>query len=190
MGNTILTGCQTSVHRSEYTITVSVGQMTTITSPAKFYAGIGSRGTPQDECEKLTRLASILEKRGYTLRSGGAEGADKAFEFGVTEIARKIVLRPKHATKAAEEMASKVHPMWSACNEYVRKLHGRNAQIVFGENLDSPVDFVLAWTLNPLVGGTSLGINLAKRANIKVFNLAKPEETAAFVEFLSSVQAP
>lgn len=165
--------------------------MTTINSlDSKFYAGIGSRTTPKEECEKITRIAEALERKGFILRSGGAEGADEAFAVGVKDPQNKIVLRPKHSTAAAEELASKVHPMWSACKEYVRKLHGRNAQIVFGQNLHQPASFVLAWTLNPTYGGTSLGIKLAKAAHIPVFNLASPEETKSFVRFLFGVETP
>lgn len=150
----------------------------------KFYAGIGSRTTPDFECEKLTRIAEILEKKGYILRSGGAEGADKAFEKGIFQVGMKEILRPSHATKEAEEMASKVHPAWHMCNEYVRKLHGRNAQIVLGKNLDHPIEFMIAYTINPTIGGTSIGIKLAKFNKIPVFNMAESSEAKALGEFI------
>src|SRR3546814_20967042 len=46
------------------------------------YAGIGSRETPSDTCEEMALIASPLEQRGFTLRSGFAGGADTAFEPG------------------------------------------------------------------------------------------------------------
>jgi len=49
------------------------------------YAGIGSRETPPDVCDLMTRLAGALEKAGYVLRSGGAAGADTAFQMGVKD---------------------------------------------------------------------------------------------------------
>src|SRR3546814_128419 len=55
------------------------------------YAGIGSRETPADTCEEMALIASALEKRGFTLRSGFAGGADTAFELGtVREDLREI----------------------------------------------------------------------------------------------------
>lgn len=154
----------------------------------KFYAGIGSRSTPDSELAKMTSIASFLEGRGYTLRSGGAEGADKAFESGVFQPSMKEILRPKHATKEAQEIASKVHPAWHMCNEYVRQLHGRNAQIVLGKNLDHPIEFMIAYTISPTVGGTSLGIKLAQQRNIPVFNMAERVEVIALGAFLVSLR--
>lgn len=158
--------------------------MTTINSLAKFYAGIGSRSTPPEECVKLTRIAQILEGRGYTLRSGGAEGADKAFEAGVSDPQNKIILRPRHSTKEAEDMVSKIHPAWHACKDYVRQLHGRNAQIILGLKLDQPVEFVIAWTQAVDGGGTRTGLVLAKQRGIPCFNLAKHEDAMKLSDFL------
>lgn len=151
----------------------------------KFYAGIGSRSTPPEECAKLTRIASILEKRGYILRSGGAEGADKAFEKGVFSSAMKEIIRPNHSTPEAELIASQIHPAWHACNKYARQLHGRNVQLILGKHLIQPVEFVIAWTLAVDGGGTRTGLVLAKeRDGIPTFNLARPEEARLFSEFM------
>lgn len=44
------------------------------------YAGIGSRETPMEVLELMTKASAWLGARGYTLQSGGAIGADMAFE--------------------------------------------------------------------------------------------------------------
>lgn len=44
------------------------------------YAGIGSRETPLSMLRTMTKVADMLAKKGYTLNSGGAIGADVAFE--------------------------------------------------------------------------------------------------------------
>lgn len=54
----------------------------------KYYAGIGSRNFPAAVLENMTKIAARLEKAGYTLRSGGAGGADTAFSLGVEAAAR------------------------------------------------------------------------------------------------------
>jgi len=147
----------------------------------KYYAGIGSRSTPPHILEYMTKAAGHLEKMGYILRSGGAEGADKAFENGVKDFLNKEILRPKHSNSSAELLASTIHPMWSACNEYARGLHGRNCQIILGKNLDTPVEFVICWTLDGIQrGGTRTGLVLASQRGIPTFNLANPDEIEQF----------
>ena len=154
----------------------------------KFYAGIGSRSTPPLILEYMKSAAILLEEMGYTLRSGGAEGADRAFERGVSNPKNKIILRTKHSTEQAEQLASTIHPMWSACNEYAKKLHGRNCQIILGENLDIPAEFVLCWTLDGIErGGTRTGLVLAKQRGIPTFNLFNADDTERFAEFLRAL---
>lgn len=48
----------------------------------KYYTGIGSRETPEDIQSWMKAFAIRMQKHGYTLRSGGAGGADSAFEHG------------------------------------------------------------------------------------------------------------
>jgi hypothetical protein len=151
----------------------------------RFYSGIGSRAAPHEALIQCTKIAEVLETLGFILRSGGAEGADKAFESGVKNPSKKVIFRPKHCNKAAEEIASRVHPAWGECNDYVRQLHGRNAQIVLGLNLDTPSEFVVAWTFDGVSrGGTRTGLVLAKKNKIPTFNLADKEEAKLFGKFL------
>lgn len=58
------------------------------------YAGIGSRETPSDTCEEMALIASALEKRGFTLRSGFAGGADTAFELGTVRDDLREIFAP------------------------------------------------------------------------------------------------
>lgn len=151
----------------------------------RFYSGVGSRSSPADALLQCTKIAEVLEGLGFTLRSGGAEGADKAFEAGVKNPAKKVIFRPKHCNKAAEELASKIHPAWSACSDHAKQLHGRNAQIVLGLNLDTPSEFVVAWTFDGVRrGGTRTALVLAKKRGIPTFNLADKEERKKFGAFL------
>lgn len=48
----------------------------------EFYAGIGARDTPESAIVKMRRIGEILAGKGLVLRSGGAVGADSAFEEG------------------------------------------------------------------------------------------------------------
>lgn len=163
----------------------------------KTFAGIGSRQTPPEILEKMTIIASYLSERGYTLRSGGAVGADSAFEAGAgkKEIylpwnnynGRKVdnisfiadTLYDKHFN-----LAESLHPAWEKCSPGAKKMHARNTQQILGRNLDTPCDFVVCWTQGgKLVGGTSAAIRLAMANNIPVFNLGAPEGLQDFRTF-------
>ena len=56
-----------------------------------FYAGIGSRKTPPTIRSLMTKCANQLHNEGFTLRSGGAQGADTAFELGA-QLRKEIYL--------------------------------------------------------------------------------------------------
>ena len=146
----------------------------------KYYAGIGSRQTPEPMLLFMTAIAQYLDKRGYALRSGGADGADLAFERGARhkEIflpwkgfngsKSPLYLVPEKALKIAEE----VLPEFPHCTPAVQKLKARNMMQVLGPGLDDPCDFVICWTEDgALRGGTAAAIRLAKKHQIRVFNL-------------------
>lgn len=138
-----------------------------------YYAGIGSRITPVDVCGKLIKVASLLEKKGYILRSGGAYGADQAFEKGIRNEDHKIIWKADDCTKFAKEYAKKYHPAWKNCSDYAKKLLGRNAMIILGEDLTTPVEFVICWTESETHGGTALGVRIAREHKIPIYNVAQ-----------------
>lgn len=138
----------------------------------KYWAGIGSRQTPLSLCPFINKISLWLESKDYTLRSGGAIGADTMFE---QNILRKEIFRAEDATEAAISLSSKYHPNWGACSEYARKLHGRNAMILLGRNLDIPVKFVVCYTTDGLAtGGTGQAIRIATALKIPIYNLYFP----------------
>ena len=148
------------------------------------YAGIGSRQAPEDILSFMTKIAEALDGLGYTLRSGGAIGSDKAFQAGSIN---SEIFRPNDATPAAIELAGKFHPAWHNCNNYVRKLHGRNSQIILGRELNIKVNFVACWTYGGNKnGGTALGMRIAEHYEIPIYNLfyesVREELTNKFIE--------
>lgn len=151
----------------------------------KYYTGIGSRKTPQHVLNLMTRVANKLESLGYILRSGGAVGADSAFERGVSNASHKQIFLASDSTPEAEQLASTIHPAWYRCSDYSRKLHGRNCFQVLGKDLKTKSLFVLCWTQDALPkGGTATAIRLAQQNGIPVYNLANSkvyERLTAFV---------
>ena len=149
------------------------------------YAGIGSRRTPPEILEQMEALASQLAAAGFVLRSGGAEGADSAFERGCDAVkGPKEIFLPWKGFNGRKEsvslpnekaisLASQIHPAWNKCSPGAWKLHARNCQQVLGENLDDPSDFIICWS--PGNGGTEQALRVAKIHNIPVFNLIDPE---------------
>jgi alkylated DNA repair dioxygenase AlkB len=154
-------------------------------TPTMTYAGIGSRETPKEVMDQMTELAKELESRGYTLRSGGAQGADTAFEKGVTSK-KEIFPGAQKSGEREMKIAREIHPNPNALDnsknpQFVWNLMARNTNQVFGKNLDTPVDFVIAWTQDGLTdytkrtvksGGTGQAIDMASRKGIPVINLA------------------
>lgn len=159
----------------------------------KWYTGIGSRKTPFAVLQAMTAVANKLEEYGFILRSGGARGADKAFENGTgnsqifhTDGTDGI---PYHAGvwSDAMDIAFNFHPAWHRCNDYVKKLHTRNVFQVLGAELDDPSKFVICWTPDGAqftgetsreTGGTGMAIRIANHFGVPVFNLADSSTTA------------
>ncbi len=170
---------------------------------SKIYAGIGSRKTPTDTLILMENFAIRLAERGYTLRSGGAKGADKTFERGcdiaVKEscichpegggtVISKEIFYADDATAEAMTHASYHHPAWLKCSEYARKLHGRNSMIVLGKDLDAPVDFIVCWTPGgKLEGGTAQALRIAADQNIKIYNLFKEADVQDLIIFIAEL---
>lgn len=147
------------------------------------FAGIGTRTISDEARKSLTTYAWVLKEMGLDCRSGGAGGSDKIFldVFGD----RCQVLRPHHSTVESRKIAGEYHPAWDACDWGVKQLHGRNSQIILGENLDDKATFVLCAATSETQGGTSLGIKIARSYAIPVFNVCR-EHT--FDEFLKTLQ--
>lgn len=140
----------------------------------RFFAGIGSRETPTDILETMRKISKSFTSLGLTLRSGGAVGADTAFE---EEALRKEIFRPEDVTDEALMLSERYCPHWKVCSPDARALLGRNSQIILGANLDCPVDFVVCWTKNAkAVGGTGQAIRVATAYQIPVYNLASKDD--------------
>ena len=147
---------------------------------ALYYAGIGARTTPPEVLLEMTNIATWLEDHGFSLRTGGADGADSAFENGCVDFdlylpwARFNGKRSEYTapTATAKEIASTVHWSWENCPASVHNLHGRNAEILLGRELDSPVKFVICWTEDGKdKGGTGVALRIARKFDIPIFNL-------------------
>ena len=157
----------------------------------KTYTGVGSRKTPNHILSTMLQFATVMGSQGVLLRSGGANGADTAFETGcdVGKGAKQVFLPWKgfnkncselyHIMDQAYEIAASIHPAWDKCQQAARKLHARNCHQVLGPNLCDPSDVVVCWTPGGnVVGGTATAIKLAQKYNVPILNMAIPEDLA------------
>jgi len=156
-----------------------------------FYAGIGARKTPDNVLQSMEAVAAYLASEGHTLRSGGADGADMAFENGcdrnqgkkqiflpwegfnnhpTSNRSNQFITRVK-AHAVARDMAEKFHPAWGKLNEPAQRMMIRNCYQVLGPHLASKSDFILCWTPGGKVtGGTGQALRIAKHYEIPVLN--------------------
>jgi hypothetical protein len=72
----------------------------------------------------------------------------------------------------AQEIARKYHPAWNNLSHAAKKLMTRNTFQILGYDLNTPVSFVVCWTLGGKIqGGTGQALRIAKDMNIPIFNL-------------------
>lgn len=158
-----------------------------------YYTGVGSRSTPVSSLEFMEDLAEKIVKllNGHAvLRSGGADGADAAFERGASRGGGEMqIFLPWKGFKTKEypyghpsslygssedafKIASEIHPTWDRCSEGARKLHARNVFQVLGPDLNTPSRVLVCWTEGGQdIGGTRTAIVLARSYDIPIFNL-------------------
>ena len=147
------------------------------------YTGIGSRETPPDIQDKMTSLGRYMASWDHTLRSGGANGADKAFERGCINKNGKMEIYLPYTgfnknesllfgtTKDARMLASLFHPNWPGLGSTGRDFIGRNVYQILGQDLKTPTDFVVCWTPGgKSTGGTGQALRMAEHYRIPVFN--------------------
>ena len=158
----------------------------------KIYTGIGSRSTPDSIIELIHQISAKLDEKGFLLRSGGASGADSAFEQYST---KKEIYLPWNGFNGhnhdgesyfdylqcpgwslAKVSVETFHPSPKSLSSAGRSLMARNAMQISGKNCKSPSNFVICWTKNgEEIGGTSQAIRIARYYNIPVLNLGNPK---------------
>lgn len=164
--------------------------------PRGWYAGIGSRETPENICKTMTTVAETLETAGFGLHSGHADGADIAFEEGAKT--KRIFLPWVGFNRASpgedghmvldytiqlEDLAMKFHPNWNAVSGPAKRLLARNGYQILGPKLDTPVQFVICWTKEgKREGGTGQALRIADHYKIPIVDLGHPNGMDLLVE--------
>lgn len=187
----------------------------------KRYACIGSRETP-DHILKLTyRFAHILAELGYAIYSGGCpKGMDYAGFRGAyshkssDKSKNRIYISwegmsdlrhdPENGFYCPQDhfsnypeaklLAEQARGGWHNAGRGSIAHHSRNSYQSLGDDLNSPVDFVLTWapykSNGPQVtGGTATAVKIALEHGIPVYNLIEPELEDRVEHFCNVVKA-
>lgn len=162
------------------------------------YAGIGARKTPGRIFDIMTRIARKLDKWGWMLRSGGADGADTAFAAGAKQKGIYLpwprfnkndgvwIVRDRPSARAME-IAATYHPNWDKLSEADQKFHARNVHEILGADCNAPCSMVVTWTPDGSIGittaatgGTGQALRIAYDYTIPIFNLQRDDHREAW----------
>ncbi len=160
-----------------------------------YYAGIGSRETPEAILNAFEKLGEKLGEMGFILRSGRAPGADSYFEMGANKIGAETEIYipwknfPKDSPLAknpaialetldikqqlkAVESVNRYHPAPERLSQGAMKLMARNYCQLYGRAIDAPISsFIVCYTKDGKAsGGTGQAIRMANDMNIPVLN--------------------
>ena len=164
-----------------------------------YFTGVGSRKTPPDIQYMMSILSGFLTCRKFILRSGGADGADLAFERGVLKksggkeiwvpwIGFNNSISTLLPSPEAFDIAATIHPAWNKLKDSHKRLHARNIHQVLGKDLNTPSKFLLCWTEDGLPsGGTATAIRLAYEREIPVYNLYNSLDRNGLVNLIMDI---
>lgn len=174
------------------------------------YTGVGSRDTPTEILKIIQDIAKELAKLNYTLRSGGADGADTYFERGcdLVQGKKEIFLPAKNFNNnrsplynipdEAYIIAEQYHQYFKSMRPYVKSLMARNVQQVLGKDLNDKAHFVLCWTPDGAdgieiktthkTGGTGQAIRIACAYGVPVGNLKNQKTLDAWKRWLNAIK--
>lgn len=160
----------------------------------KYYTGIGSRNISGEERELIFNIAVKMSEEGYTLRSGGAEGSDTAFEEGCLSVSGELeVYRPTRSPNmkgyhlvpndlqfnyAKTRLSIDIIPWFSYMKPYSQRIHSRNFyQVVGFDNVCSHVTIYASDEDEEGVkGGTRTAVMVSRSLKIPTYNLRIPEQ--------------
>jgi len=169
------------------------------------YSGVGSRKTPLEICQIMTKIGEKLQNKGYILRSGAAIGADKAFEKNVNPKNKCIytVQNYDYSQENYDFCYNELISVWDKnlpfdeYENYSKILLLRDINQVLGSKntVLEKSKFLICYTpheryeLSPpySVGGSRIAIRCALKHGIKVHNLVNPETLKTVKKWLNIV---
>ncbi len=175
----------------------------------RYYAGIGARDTPPHILAFMEQIGYLLAEYDYHVRSGGARGADTAFETGNKSYCQEHGIKnymqiflpwgtfnghkpdgvnyldmDDEIDAEAAKIAKEFHPVWKKLNKKSKQFHTRNVYQVLGPDLMSNSEFVICWTVDGgFSGGTGQALRIADAKGIPIFNMQHDGFKEEFAKF-------
>ncbi len=189
----------------------------------KYYAGIGSQRITSDQSLLLCKVSFFLAINGHCASTGGALGSDTSIKFGVL-VAYEFLKKQQPYLKLSSllscylpwqgfngqyagdgyiipvgnqhiEYSAQFHPAWSYLKRSEQSLMGRNANQILGQDLLTPVKFVVCITPDGVsdglkttskTGGTGQAIRIASKNNVPVFNLNNDQHRQRLIDWMDA----
>lgn len=185
-----------------------------VKSNKKTFAVTDNGAVPEAKLQLLLNTCKALFNLGYIYRSQASNrsATDKAIrglpnaKYEIYKLWAKAShdggedadVGSEGTNKAAYQAAAFYHKRFLEQKDIVRCIYARDTQLVFGENLNDPVDFILAYTE---CGSNSFGktfdiktarnawymFKLAGAGNISIFNVNNKNFVDDFKAYMSSV---
>ncbi|MGI9211236.1 MAG: hypothetical protein ACR2HF_02085 [Methylococcaceae bacterium] len=168
------------------------------------YAVAGNKETPSRWLEWGSQMAEKLDAAGFTLRTGGGGlSLEEVFESyashkelhlpwkGFNQKESTFVRTHPYAT----ELVKKVQPNFEGLKPSVQAIYARNAAVIYGGDLKSPVRFLITYTEDGVENGrdrtsqtgyAGMPIVLAGWLNIPVFNLKNDDAVQRLQRFVEA----
>lgn len=159
---------------------------------------VGTRSPPNDISHLANTIGSILSNNGCINRTGGAIGMDsdfaKLYNISLIENYRHksdqigcINVFELDNIDIAIELISQIVPHYDFLSEEDKQLHIRNCYQVLGKDLKTPSDVLICYCKvigGKPIGGTATAITLARKHNIKIYNLYFEKDKKYICELL------
>ena len=156
------------------------------------YVGTGNRETPPKILDQMKQLSQYLAKFNYTLRTGGFDGPEEAFESGADKLELHIPWKDFNKkesklyfnTKQSLAIARMFHPAFDGLKAPIQAFLAKNVRMLLGKDLKSPALFVICWSEDGAetnkektfkTGNMGHVLAIASSMKIPVFNLARPD---------------
>lgn len=166
------------------------------------YAVVGNPNPPAPMIDKINRLIPMLDKKGYTLRTGAMDGLEEVAEK--LAPSRMEVHLPFKGFKNRESkftfntdrtkaIAALANPVYEQLKPGAQSFICKDARLIFGGNSQSTASFLLVWTedgaesiaeCNSKTGFAQTAIRLAGAAGIPIFNLTHQDAEERIAQHL------
>lgn len=162
----------------------------------RYYTGVGSRKIPIYIYKFLKNVALTMEREGWKVRTGNANGCDQIFRTYTDAIVyhpQQIISNLEHwSYEEVQKHMPNDREGYVDWKPYVKALLARNMMQVLGDDGKTPSEFLICWTpsthyADSSSGGTGYAIRCAIAHNVPVYNIFSVTDYRAFIKFYNSL---